>query len=694
MLRVWVYFLAAISLLTEPALSQSPVLTQAAQVLDLSIVESQKALPVQLRGVVISGREMEAGTAVIRDLSGAVYIRTTGLAPGMLSRANEVEVSGVTSAGEFAPTVVAKEVRVLGQGTIPPPKRVTYEELHSGRLDSQWLEVSGRLRSCSYLSGAIPFVPGAAATALGGTEAEIASGGGRLVVGNLGRGIDPEWVDGIVRVRGICFHQFNQKRQPYKMYLLVPEGETVVLEQPPAARPFELPVRSIGSLMQFAESGSFGQRVRVRGVVTLQHPGEFLYIHGEDRGLCVRTVQETRVAPGDEVDVAGFPSQGDYSPILEDAVFRVVSHDHPQPIPIPVQRQRDAYERDTELISVKGKLIGFIEQSNGWVFSMEMDGSVFTSFLLRPAGSRTTPKLELGSELATTGVCAVVMGSTVPRDPLRVPQSFRVLLRSDADLIILKLPPWWTPQRTFFVCLTVVVLLVVCISLVVSAARTRLRQQEIERRQAEAEFAAIFRERNRVAREIHDTLAQDIAAISVHLEVVRNQSASLSPAALSHLSMAQTGARQSLQEARRTIWNMRSQVLEGRDLAVALSELLEQETGGSGVKPKVVVNGKVRRLPSAIENDLLRIGQEAIHNAVRHAKAGSLTLELTFAEDRLRLLVKDDGRGFDVQQSKNVRATQFGLKGMRERARLHGGELVVRSCRGQGTEIMVEVPLV
>ena len=345
-------------------------------------------------------------------------------------------------------------------------------------------------------------------------------------------------------------------------------------------------------------------------------------------------------------------------------------------------------------MSAKGKLIGFIEQGDGWMYSMQMENSVFTAFLLRPTGPSTIQKLELGSELAVTGVCEVAMGSLVPRDPLRVPQSFRVLLRSSADLVLLKPPPWWTPQRTVFVFVSVVLLFVILISFVIITTRSRLRQQQMERRQAESEFAAIFRERNRLARDIHDTLAQDIAAISVHLEVVRNQAVGLNEVALSHLNMAQTGARKSLQEARRTIWNMRSQVLEGRDLALALSELLEQEAVGAGVKPGVVVHGEARRLPSAIENDLLRIGQEAIHNAIRHGKPRNVTLEFTFAPNRLRLLVRDDGFGFDVQQMNEARATQFGVKGMRERVRIHGGELSIRSSPGLGCVITVEVPLV
>ena len=675
---------AAICLKTVTAEAESLALTEAAQVLKLSISEAQTGVPVSLRGVVISGHELDSGTAVIQDDSGSIFVRASASQAGLLARTNRVEVSGVTDSGEFAPIVVANEVRVLGKGEIPAPKRVAYGEFLMGRLDSQWLEVEGCLRSCVYLPTALP-------SKTGGTEAELATGGGRLAVEVFGHGVSPDWVDGMLRIRGICFHKFNQKHQFYQMYLVVPEGEPVVVEQPPVSQPFDLPAQSIGSLLQFAQAGSFGHRVRVQGVVIYQHPGEFLFIRGEDRGLFVRTLQETTVMVGDEVSVVGFPAQGEYSPILEDAVFQVSGHARRPPAPIPIQHPSQAVEHDAELISGSAKLIGYLQKDDGWEFSLQMGNSVFTAFLSRSSKPQSRPKFVVDSEIGFTGVCAVVMGSLGPRTLLQAPQSFRVMLRSGRDLSLIQPPPWWTSQRILIASAIIVLALTTCMSLF---ARMRFQRQKAGRRQAEAEFAAILKERNRLAREIHDTLAQDISGICAQLEVARKKLPPGSEAALTHLNLAQTTARNSLQEARRTIWDMRSQVLEGRDLSVALSELLGQETQGTGICYKSVIRGAVRQLPSAIENDLLRIGQEAIHNAIRHAQPGTVTLELAFAEKRVLLSVRDDGIGFDQERTNSSATTRFGIKGIQERARQTGGTLTIHSAPGQGTEITLEVPLI
>jgi len=468
----------------------------------------------------------------------------------------------------------------------------------------------------------------------------------------------------------------------------------VVVEQPPVSHPFDLPVQSIGSLLQFAQAGNFGHRVQVRGVLTYQHQGEFLYVQDADRGLLVRTRQDTHAAIGDELSVVGFPAQGDYSPIIEDAVFQILSHGHQLPPSIPIQHANQAFEHDGELISGTAKMIGYLRKDDGWELSLQMDNSVFTALQLGSSESPAAPKFDVGSEIKFTGVCSVVMGSLMPRNPLQAPQSFRVLLRSEQDLVLIKPPPWWTTQRILIAFAIVVSALTACIAVVISIAQTRFQRQKMERLQAEAEFAAILKERNRLAREIHDTLAQDISGISAQLEVARRKLPAGSEAALAHLELAHATARNSLQEARRTIWNMRSQVLEGHDLSEALSELLEQEARGAGVRSAKVIHGDVRRLPSAIENDLLRIGQEAIHNAIRHARPATITLEMTFSEKRVVLSVRDDGCGYDPQNGNGSGTTHFGLKGIRERVAQNGGKLNIRSAPGQGTEVRIEIRLV
>ena len=669
-----------------PAAADSLVLTQAVQVLKLSGDGARAKVPVRLRGVVISGRDLPDGQAVINDGSGSVYVfcdppLVASLAPALV-RTNLVEIQGVSDPGEYAPRVVLTGARVLGKGQIPPPRHVAYDEMLMGRLDSQWVEVEGRLRSCVSLPETMP-------SRRSGMDVELATGGGRLAIEAFSHAVNPAWVDGILLVRGICFHKFNQSRQFYQMYLCVPEGEPVVLKAPPAELA-NLPNKRVSNLLQFPIAGEVGHRVRVNGTVTYLHPGDFFYLHDGERGLFVRTRDDKSVAVGDEVSVAGFPAPGDYSPILEDATFAVLSHGKAPPPTIAVHSPADALQHDAELITGRAKLLGALRQDNGWSFSLQMDNAVFIAWLQQTRESSVGLDFEAGSELGFTGVCSVVMGPLMPRRLVHTPQSFRLLLRSPRDLRLIAPPPWWTPQRILIAATIVVSLLTTCIALIILFARSRLLRQREGRRAAEAEFAAVFKERNRMARDLHDTLAQGLGAISMHLEIVKEQRDHASEKAAKHLDIAHQTARQSLAEARNSIWDMRAHILESATLAEALQNILRQFTEDTETQGLFAVTGDARRLATSIENNLLRTGQEAISNGMKHARAKTIRLELDYRPDKVTLTVRDDGIGFDPAHL--PAGKHFGLLGLRERTVQAGGTLEVMSAPGRGTEVKVCIP--
>lgn len=214
-------------------------------------------------------------------------------------------------------------------------------------------------------------------------------------------------------------------------------------------------------------------------------------------------------------------------------------------------------------------------------------------------------------------------------------------------------------------------------------------------RRMRTRFSAVLQERNRIAREIHDTLAQGFAGISVQLELVARMIATAKPdQARTHLDQARILVRTSLAEARRSVWDLRSQALESGGLPEALAETAKQLTAGTPVQTGVQVSGTARQLAPAVENNLLRIGQEAITNAIKHAEARRILVDLSFHQQSVRLEVRDDGRGFapDSYQPSPVEG-HFGLRGMRERAEQIGGVLTINSAAGAGTEIVVDVKL-
>lgn len=199
-------------------------------------------------------------------------------------------------------------------------------------------------------------------------------------------------------------------------------------------------------------------------------------------------------------------------------------------------------------------------------------------------------------------------------------------------------------------------------------------------------------ERIRLAREIHDTLAQGLSATALHLETVEAllDAGGDTEQVKKALHQALEATRGNLEEVRRSVLDLRAAPLQDRTLAEALEELCRAMMSEDGTAIELRTAGALHPLPSRIEVVLYRIAQEALANVLRHADAGSATVGLIIAPQRVTLLIQDDGRGFDVD---DTAADRFGLIGMRERVRLVGGKLKVQSCPGTGTRVEATVPL-
>jgi signal transduction histidine kinase len=205
---------------------------------------------------------------------------------------------------------------------------------------------------------------------------------------------------------------------------------------------------------------------------------------------------------------------------------------------------------------------------------------------------------------------------------------------------------------------------------------------------------AVMEERNRMAREIHDTLAQGFTGIILQLEAAEQALSENPPDLERHLNQAGSLARKSLAEARRSVWNLRPQALEQLFLAEALQREVERFTHEAGVDARFVVSGDRRELSPDVEVGLLRICEESLANVRKHAKASEVEVDLTFDKAAISLSITDNGVGFRPQTlsrtSKKRRG--FGLVSMQERARGLGGTFEVQSNKGKGTGVRVVIP--
>jgi len=215
----------------------------------------------------------------------------------------------------------------------------------------------------------------------------------------------------------------------------------------------------------------------------------------------------------------------------------------------------------------------------------------------------------------------------------------------------------------------------------------------IERARLADETARLARaeERTRIAREIHDTILQGLTGIALHIEGALRHLDADPGRARERLGRALDLSRESLEDARRSVLNLRATPLGGKPLAEALEALARRVTSETGIRVHVARVVRDAALPPHVEAELFRIAQEALANVGRHAHASEASVALEAAGNHVRLSVSDDGPGFDTRAAASKGGQ--GIVGMRERARALGGGLRIESRAGRGTRVVVRVPL-
>jgi signal transduction histidine kinase len=213
------------------------------------------------------------------------------------------------------------------------------------------------------------------------------------------------------------------------------------------------------------------------------------------------------------------------------------------------------------------------------------------------------------------------------------------------------------------------------------------------RRDAEVAFDATLRERERMAVDLHDTVEQALTGVSYQLVVSEALHETEPQRSMRHLDLAKQLLAQSREEVRRSVWNLRAQSLNGRNLAEVLRDVAAGLSTRNPVLTRVTVNGEERDLPDFIAGHLLLLAQESMTNAIKHAKPENLHIGLEFDDNSVELSIHDDGAGFDPSHAPGLAEGDLGLQGMRERMKRLGGAVNVESSPGRGTTIRARVPL-
>ena len=663
-----------------------PLLTEIRAIRGLSLDEGARGYPVRISGIVTHFDETLANGLIVFDGSFGQFVEPPP--PSRVPIWKEirtgdiVEIEGRTIRGGFAPNVLPERMRTLGHGNLPPAKRLPYAELLTGRHDCEYVDVVGVIQRAWLSTNPNQRT----------LFADVAVEDGVLRAAFWSH--SPEdlerFIDARVHLRGNVGAIFAPTEQLRGVSLFAGRTSDIeILEAAPD--PFALPVRPIRSVYNYSSAADVNRRIRVRGVVTarvLGRPVEtndfstasvfryvrhVLYVADESGGARIETKQTPAVRPGDIVEIAGFPAVSPGKPFLRDAVFRVVGTTaEPGAAPLASSNLLNA-DHDAALVRVDAQVLGALTTSNEHVLVLRTStgDTAFEAGLDRTNGDVFT-QLTPGSVVRVTGVYSYLPGP---------PPAFRLFLRSTDDVALVSEAPWWTLRHT--------AVMIVALALTGVIVWFWVRTFAVRKRRA---YQAVLSERSRVARELHDTLEQALTGISLQLEAVSGTLQTSPDTARTSLGVAQQMLRYSLEETRRSVMDLRSLALESRDLPGALGDLARQMTLGMPMVANVTVTGTPRRLDAAQEHHLLRIGLEALTNAVKHGEAARIDIELQFQPDATTLVVADDGKGLDPAAEGQMSGCHFGLLGIRERVTKLGAVLQIQSTPGRGTCLTVVVP--
>lgn len=410
-------------------------LTTAAAVRALSLERAEQALHVSIRGVITCAGVL----TFIQDQTAGIFVDVPVSMKGRYQVGQYGELEGFTAPGLFAPQIVPRKFTVLGKTPLPAARPAKFDELFTGRLDSQRVEVTGIIRAV---------MPDERPDLRRTVTLKMASDDGvfPITVPDLSPEKLRAVVDASVRVRGVVGGVFNERRQMIGIKVYLGQADDLVIEKPGPAEPYALNATPVEHLLRFQPEGTTRHRVKVSGVVTLFQPGVAFYVQDASGGVAVRTRQTDPLAVGDRVDVLGFPQMGAWTPYLDDAIFRHggAVGEPVTPVSVTADQELSTGAHDARLVRLEAEVVDLVADVGRVLLVAKSKNVLFDAELLRPLDgpAAPVPSLKNGSRVRLTGISVVRLQGE--RDH---PTHFRLLLRGVDDITVLQQPSWWTLGR-------------------------------------------------------------------------------------------------------------------------------------------------------------------------------------------------------------------------------------------------------
>ncbi|HXN49137.1 MAG TPA: ATP-binding protein, partial [Bryobacteraceae bacterium] len=676
------------------------LLSTAAEVHDLPAEEAGAGYPVRLRATV-TYYDPYWQTLFVEDGTAGIYVDLRGKPALELRPGQRVQVDGLSTAGDFAPSVRDARIAVLGPGSMPAPDAPGIDGLLSGHYDSRWVEVSGVVEAVSVdgLHGVLEIVEGTHQF-----RARILRPGPTLA----------DLVDVRVRVRGVANALFNQARQIIGIELTSPGRDYVTPLERGAGDPFDLPARSPGALMLYSKEPR-GHRVHIRGVVSMRQVNGLIYVEDATGAAQVRQVVPARVQPGDVVDSVGYASSGPLAPVLDRAEVRLAPvHARLQPTRVSAAEAMEG-KLDSRLLEIDALVIDHLTTATEQVLDLQSGNTTFRTYLDQALGHISWPRN--GARVRITGVCSFLVDVEGTRV---VPKAFRLYMRSGSDMTVLRDAPWWT-TRTGSQVIAVMALSSLITSVWVFVLRRRVRRQTAvigAKLEEEAALKDRAQAANRAKSEFVANMSHEIRTpmngiLGMLSLALRTDSAEDQRACLDD---ALTSAH-SLMDLLNDILDL-SRVEAGRmdleEVPFSLQRILQEAVRNIGPKAaekKLAVAIHCQPgLPDWVRGDPMRLRQVLVNllgNAVKFTAQGEICLSAAAIEAGVEFSVRDSGIGIapeklglifepfrqaDGSTTRRYGGSGLGLAICAQLVRMMGGRIWVESEPGQGSVFHFTVP--
>ncbi|HEX9048365.1 MAG TPA: ATP-binding protein [Verrucomicrobiae bacterium] len=648
-----------------------PVLTTVMQVHSLSSEDAERRIPVKIEGVVTTGGQPNTHWMVIQDSTRGTFVNLAGVT-NCLPVAGEVwAVSGFTGRGDFAPVIVAREARFLGQGRMPEPARVSWSQLVNGSMDVQWVELQGIV------------------TGVSSNRLTLLMPEGHQVI------MAPEWGEAelrafdkaVVRVRGTLFAAWNAQTHEVVSGNVIMHNVSITVDKAAPEDPFNAPEKTPRGFFHFDVRATPFQRVKVRGQVT--YIGAKRIFLEQDAGIQVLPAVNVALHAGDFVEAVGFPDIFHGSPLLREALIRKTSAGVLPEAALVSERDIGGNRFAASRLRLVGRLAGQYVEDSVSVLQIQMHSHIF---LARVGGPRSLRALRYGSELSLTGVFVTDGGNNVPVSGI---SQFELQVNGPDDVVVLSQPSWWTLQRL----LSVVGVLLVTLALAMIwitqlkrqvAQRTLQLQREIRERERAQRQQELEAERSRIARDLHDDLGASLTEINVLASTgQRPRSGEETHPAL--FRAIADKARSLVAALDVIVWAVDPEDNSLQSLADYLSGYTREFLSNSNIscRFKIPITFPDATLPGQLRHEVLMVVKESLNNIVRHAGATEVEFQMNLAADFLEISIADNGKGFDA----NAGTDGHGLKNRLARLTSIGGSCAVESHGGAGTRVSIRLPM-